>query len=134
MPRPRTTCWRSPLWYAHHAITERMTMNNDETPPFAQKLTRSPDDELALRPDDTGLTVGLGLGVTPTGEPVPLVKIAFTDLEAGPCCLTLDTREGHEVQLASILTRLLKAVGNPDSPDGHALTATLADLAGQIGD
>lgn len=108
-------------------------MNNDETPPFAQKLTTSPDDELTLRPDDSGLTVGLGIGVTPTGEPVPLVKIAFVDPEAGPCCLTLDTREGHEVQLASILTRLLQAVNNPDSDDGHALTATLADLAGRIG-
>lgn len=22
MPRPRTTTWFSPLWYAHHAITD----------------------------------------------------------------------------------------------------------------
>lgn len=101
--------------------------------PFAQRISDSPADELNLRPDEAGLTIGLGIGMTPDRELVPLVKIAFTDPEAGPCCLTLDTREGHEVQLHSILTRLLTAVSNPDSDDGHALDATLRDLVRQIG-
>lgn len=102
--------------------------------PFAQRISDSPADELNLRPDEAGLTIGLGIGMTPDRELVPLVKIAFTDPEAGPCCLTLDTREGHEVQLHSVLTRLLTAVTHPDTADGRALDATLASLANQIGD
>ncbi|GEM_PF-5533780 len=31
MPRPRTTTWFSPLWYAHHAITDTIEGAHDDT-------------------------------------------------------------------------------------------------------
>lgn len=85
--------------------------------PLECGLATSPDDELVLTPADQPV-VGLGIGLTPEGEAVPLIKITFIDPMAGPCSLTLDTRTGHAERVYSVLHRLLHAIHNPDEhPD-----------------
>ncbi|MGB3303729.1 MAG: hypothetical protein WBA98_13665 [Gordonia sp. (in: high G+C Gram-positive bacteria)] len=79
---------------------------------FKPGMEHADSHELNLRA--AHIETAVGVGYTLDGEVFPLFKLLFTDSQAGPIGVSIDTRGGCLEHIHASIGRVLKAVHSPD--------------------